>query len=68
MKNLALSAGLALGLTAVGTTAQAATEMRCSHQLPPAHHIAKVIDQWAAEIETLSGGEIDVQVFGAAWV
>jgi C4-dicarboxylate-binding protein DctP len=42
-----------------------ATEMRCSHQLPPAHHIAKVIDQWAAEIETLTGGEIDVQVFGA---
>lgn len=42
-----------------------ATEMRCSHQLPPAHHIAKVIDQWAAEIETLSSGDIDVQVFGA---
>ncbi len=57
-----------LAITLGGTTAVTATEttvMRCSHQLPPAHHIAKVIDRWAAEIESLSGGEIDVQVFGA---
>lgn len=47
------------------TIAAAATEMRCSHQLPPAHHIAQVIDKWAAEVESLSGGELDVQVFGA---
>lgn len=60
---------LATALTAAGATtatvAQAATEMRCSHQLPPAHAVAQVIDRWAAEVETLSGGEIDVQVFGA---
>lgn len=59
---------LALALTAasaVSSTAFAATEMRCSHQLPPAHHIAKVIDQWAAEVEKLSEGELDVQIFGA---
>jgi C4-dicarboxylate-binding protein DctP len=46
-------------------SAQAATEMRCSHQLPPTHHIAQVIDRWAAEVESLSNGEIDVQIFGA---
>lgn len=52
--------------TPINTAAYAeATEMRCSHQLPPAHHIAKVIDQWAAEIESQSNGEIDVQIFGA---
>lgn len=62
MKNVIYSAALAVGLA---TPALAAEEMRCSHQLPPGHHIAKVIDQWAAEIETLSAGEIDVQVFGA---
>ncbi|SLN32447.1 TRAP transporter substrate-binding protein DctP [Oceanibacterium hippocampi] len=63
MKKLAvLAATLVLG-TGV---ANAAEEMRCSHQLPPQHHIAKVIDQWAAEVESLSGGEIDVQVFGAS--
>lgn len=50
---------------AASSAAEAATEMRCSHQLPPAHHIAKVIDRWAAEIESLSDGNIDVQIFGA---
>lgn len=66
-KILGITASLAVFAAVSGTalTAQAATEMRCSHQLPPAHHIAKVIDQWAAEIETLSDGEIDVQIFGA---
>lgn len=62
MKNLVYGAALAAGLAA---PAFAVEEMRCSHQLPPAHHIAKVIDQWAAEIESLTNGEIDVQIFGA---
>lgn len=57
-------AALALSTSFTGA-ALAAEAMRCSHQLPPPHHIAKVIDRWAAEVETLSGGEIDVQVFGA---
>lgn len=66
-KILTLAAGLSLALGAINWVgdAAAATAMRCSHQLPPNHHIAKVIDRWAAEIETLSDGEIDVQVFGA---
>lgn len=58
-----MTAGLMLAFAA--GTAGAATEMRCSHQLPPEHHIAKVVDRWAAEVETLSNGEIDVQVFPA---
>ena len=61
-KLIALSAGVLFVATA--STAQA-VEMRCSHQLPPKHHIAKVIDQWAAEVEAQSKGDIDVQVFGA---
>ncbi|MFY0635213.1 MAG: TRAP transporter substrate-binding protein DctP [Vannielia sp.] len=63
MKSIA-TAALGAALLAA-PAAQAATEMRCSHQLPPAHHIAKVVDRWAEEVETLSNGEIDVQVFGA---
>ncbi|SIO31039.1 TRAP transporter substrate-binding protein DctP [Vannielia litorea] len=63
MKHIA-TATLGAALLAA-PAAQAATEMRCSHQLPPAHHIAKVVDRWAEEVETLSNGEIDVQVFGA---
>ncbi|MBY6048764.1 TRAP transporter substrate-binding protein DctP [Vannielia litorea] len=63
MKHIATAALGAAMLAA--PAAQAATEMRCSHQLPPAHHIAKVVDRWAEEVETLSEGEIDVQIFGA---
>ena len=66
-KIVGFATGLMAAAVALGgvSSASAATEMRCSHQLPPAHHIAKIIDQWAAEIETLSAGEIDVQVFGS---
>lgn len=62
---IASSFAVAAGVLVTAAPASAETAMRCSHQLPPAHHIAKVIDRWAAEIETLSAGEIDVQVFGA---
>lgn len=66
MNILNTAAASLLAVTSLGSAAYAeATEMRCSHQLPPAHHIAQVIDKWAAEIETLSNGDIDVQVFGA---
>lgn len=58
----AAGALMALGL---GSAVSAETAMRCSHQLPPAHAVAQVIDRWAAEVETLSQGEIDVQIFGS---
>ncbi len=64
IKSLTLALTVAAASMAT-TTANAATEMRCSHQLPPGHHIAKVIDRWAAEVEKQSGGELDVQIFGA---
>jgi len=40
-------------------------EFRISHQLPPAHHIAKLVDQFAADVEARTGNAVDVQVFGA---
>ena len=49
----------------LSTTAQAASKMRCSHQLPPGHHIAKTIEKWAAEIRKEAGSDLDVQIFGA---
>ena len=61
---LAVSLALATGMGSAVNAAESQV-MRCSHQLPPAHHIAKVIDRWAAEVESLSGGQIDVQIFGA---
>ena len=65
MKHLAPTAFGLAALAFSATASAAATEMRCSHQLPPAHHIAKVVDRWAAEVEALSEGELDVQIFGA---
>jgi TRAP-type C4-dicarboxylate transport system substrate-binding protein len=64
MKTHVIFAGTALAaLTAL--PAMAATPIRCSHQLPPQHEVAKVIDRWATEVEALSNGELDVQLFGA---
>jgi len=58
---------VAAGLSAAATTAAVAAgdKMRCSHQLPPGHHIAKVIDRWADAIRQEAGSDLDVQVFGA---
>ncbi|WP_349371226.1 TRAP transporter substrate-binding protein DctP [Salinarimonas sp.] len=57
---------LTVSLLVLTTGAATAQEtMRCSHQLPPQHAVSGVIDRWAEEVETLSNGEIDVQVFGA---
>ena len=59
---LALLAG---GIALAGPV-QAQEKMRVSHQLPPAHHIGKLVESWAADIEKRSGGKIDVEVLGSA--
>ena len=64
MRHLILPA-LAAGVILSAGAAQAADTMRCSHQLPPKHHIAKVIDQWAAEVNKLAGDDLKVEVHGA---
>ena len=65
MKKLISTVAVLALSTAWTVSAQAAKVMRCSHQLPPSHHVAKVIDRWAAEVEKLSGGDLKVQIFGA---
>ncbi len=40
-------------------------KMRVSHQLPPRHHMAKLIEAWAADVEQMSNGAVDVQTFPA---
>lgn len=60
-----LGTALALGTLTPALADSHAKAMRCSHQLPPAHAVAQVVDRWAEEVETLSDGEIDVQIFGA---
>ena len=60
-----LVAAIAIAMVGVPGVVEAATKMRCSHQLPPAHHVAQVIERWAEEVRTASEGELDVQVFGS---
>ena len=63
MKKLLICTASLLAMFSVSSAN--AAKMRCSHQLPPKHHIAKVIDKWAAEVESQSNGDMDVQIFGA---
>ncbi len=67
MNILKTTLAAAVAATSIAGAAKAAdpTAIRCSHQLPPKHHIAQVIDRWAAEVETQSNGSLDVQIFGA---
>lgn len=52
---------------AFAAPAQAADyTMRLSHQFPPAHHSAKNLEQFAAEVKANTGGKVEVQIFGAA--
>lgn len=61
----ALISAVLAATAAVSAPAAAQTVMRVSHQLPPAHHIAQLVDQWAADVERLSEGSLDVEVLGA---
>jgi C4-dicarboxylate-binding protein DctP len=56
----AVAACAAFGAQAADVT------MRLSHQFPPAHHSAKNMEQFAADVKALSGGAVEVQIFGAA--
>jgi TRAP-type C4-dicarboxylate transport system substrate-binding protein len=54
---------LSLGLA---VSAQAADyEFRISHQLPPGHHIAQLLEQFAEDVEERTDGHVEVQIFGA---
>jgi TRAP-type C4-dicarboxylate transport system substrate-binding protein len=60
-----LGCGLALSV-GLGMSAQAADhEFRISHQLPPGHHIAQLMEQFAEDVEARTDGRVDVQIFGA---
>ena len=58
-------AAAAMALTVSAASHAADHVMRISHQLPPAHHIAQLVEQWAADIEKRTNNRVDVQVLGA---
>lgn len=44
--------------------AAAAERMRCSHQFSPRHHGSALIEYWAAQVERLSAGRLQVELVG----
>ncbi len=62
-RTLILATALSLGIAAA---AKAETVFRISHQLPPAHHIAQLLEDFAADVEARTNGAVDVQIFGAS--
>ena len=45
--------------------ASAQTVMRLSHQVPPAHHMSKLLESFAAEVKERTKGEVEVKIFGS---
>ncbi len=41
------------------------TVMRISHQVPPAHHMTKLLESFAADVKARTGGQVEVQLFGS---
>ena len=39
--------------------------MRISHQVPPAHHMTKLLESFAADVKVRSNGQVEVQLFGS---
>lgn len=60
---------LALGTVAtacsLGSALAADFTMRLSHQFPPAHHVAKALDQFGADVKANTSGKVEVQIFGS---
>lgn len=40
--------------------------MRISHQFPPSHHTAQLLEQFAKDVQAQTDGKAQVQIFGAA--
>ena len=61
----AILAAASLGFLGSSTLAAEYT-MRLSHQMPPTHHTAINLEQFAKEVKDATKGRVDVQIFGAA--
>lgn len=62
---LAAGSLVAMPATLRGARGQAAVTMRLSHQFPPSHHNARVVEAFAQDVGQRSGGQVQVQVFPA---
>lgn len=65
LRNFLTGAAAALFIGASVAQAQNVT-MRISHQVPPAHHLSKMLEIFAAEAKQRSNGQVDVQLHGSS--
>ena len=67
MMKTRLLAAWTLTAALIGAPAMAADHtMRISHQFPPSHHTAQLLEQFAKDVATETDGKAEVQLFGAA--
>lgn len=63
-----LSLRLLVTVTAFAIAGPAAAQpvvMRISHQVPPAHHLTKLLEGFAADVKQRTNGQVEVQLFGS---
>ena len=60
----AVCLGLALAITAARAEDKT-VELKLSHWVPPTHPLQKAIEDWAADVESASGGTIKSKIFPA---
>ncbi len=60
-----VAAGLA-GTVAAQPAPPAPVELKVSHYLPPNHTVQKVLEDWAQELDTRSGGRLKLRIYPAS--
>lgn len=52
-------------LLAAATAVAQPVVMRISHQVPPAHHLTKMLESFATDVKTRTNGQVEVQLYGS---
>ncbi len=55
----------ATALFAAATAFAQPIVMRVSHQVPPAHHLTKMLEGFAADVKARTNGQVEVQLYGS---
>lgn len=58
-------AAVTLLAAAATVAAQQPVVMRISHQVPPAHHMTKLLESFAADVKARTNGGVEVQLYGS---
>lgn len=56
---------LALVALLAGPASAQNVVMRISHQVPPAHHLTRMLEGFASDVKQRTKGQVDVQLFGS---